>query len=324
MKAIKAQNFKADLLAKIAPKGFDAHAFSDDLRMIKMPSPGKLTARIMTNDGGWIEIDSPGKAVRTWGPTGRAQVLAAALASKLGCEVEHLTKSAGFGADALKVVRLAEDQIKDLAAWWTARGYSATAAPDGAWVNVGRSRLHDTGNRLAVHGALTDESIAATLVKAKEAWGGGLCLHGSWTQHEQDRLWIAAQRAGLEIQNCNPSRSIQDAWQREQGRTIEQAKTISAVRTEMVDAQDLIDAARGGKAAMLRLPGNLQAFTAIYLDDEQRKHLAAQSVADVIPELARFRELGAAELAEYEKTGRKLVMPQPEKSKRGEENTLSL
>lgn len=81
MAKINAQNFKAQLLEKIAPNGFHAHAFSDDLRMIKMPSPGSSTARIMTNDGGWIELDS--RSVRTWGPTGRAQVLAAALASKL-------------------------------------------------------------------------------------------------------------------------------------------------------------------------------------------------------------------------------------------------
>lgn len=248
------------------------------------------------------------------------------MTSKLGVEVEHLAKTASFGADsdALKVAKLSEDSIKGLAAWWIARGYTATAAPDGAWVNVGPSRLHDTGDRLTVHGALTDEAIAATITKARDAWDGSMVLTGSWTQHEQDRLWIAAQRSGVEIQNCQPSRSIQAEWGREQGRAITQQKTISAIRSEMVDAQDLIDAARGDKAAMLRLPGNLQAFTAIHLDDEQRKHLAAQSVANVIPELQRFRQIGAVELEAYERTGRKLVMPQPEKSKRGEENTLSL
>ena len=80
----------------------------------------------------------------------------------------------------------------------------------------------------------------------------------------------------------------------------------------MVDAQDLLDAARGDKAAVLRLPGNLQAFLAIYLDDDQRQEFAAQSVASVIPELERFRQIGTVELEEYERNGRKLIMPKPE------------
>ncbi|MDR6303761.1 hypothetical protein GGQ85_001457 [Nitrobacter vulgaris] len=58
---------------------------------------------------------------------------------------------------------------------------------------------------------MTDEAIAATVVKARDAWDGKVYLDGDWTQHEQDRLWIAAQRAGVEIQNCEPSASAQAA-----------------------------------------------------------------------------------------------------------------
>lgn len=327
MKAIKAQNFKADLLAKLAPAGFNAHPFSNDLRMVKMPTPGRRAARIMMNDGGWIEVDPSGNSVRTWGPSGRAQVLAGALASLMGVEVQHLAKTASVGADAeaMHVTKMSEDKIKTLAMWWSARGYVGIAGPDGCWIDVGHSRIKDTGDRLEIHGGLTDEAIAATLLKARDAWNGGVSLDGHWTQAEQDRIWIAAQRQGIDVDKCSPSPQIQAAWRREQDASAKSVRTISGVRSEMIDAKDLIAAAHGDKHSIIRLPGPLQAFTAIYLDDEQRRHLAAQSVADVIPQLARFREIGAAELREWEKkTGRKFVPPKPENESRADENKMEM
>jgi hypothetical protein len=327
MKQIKAQNFKAQLLEKVAPSGFNGHAFSNDLRMIKTPAPGQSVARIMTNDGGWIEVDTRRRIVRTWGPTGRAQVLAQALADKIGCEVEHLARTAGFSAnaEALRVTKMSEDSIKALTVWWAARGFAATAAPDGCWINAGRARILDHGNHMEIHGGLTEEAINATLVKAQEAWGGGLFLDGDWTPAEQDAIWIAAQRHGIDVANCNPSAKIQEAWRREQDAAAKSVRTISAVRTEMVDAQDLIAAARGDKNSIIRLPGNLQAFLAIYLDDDQRKELSGRSVADVIPQLNRFRQIGAAELESWERrTGRKFTPPKPDDEKRSEENRLEM
>lgn len=327
MKPAKAVDYKTKLLAEVAPKGFDASRFTGDLHMIQKPSPGNPTARVMTRDGGWVEFDpKSGRIVRTWGRTGRAQILAQALADALDGTVEHLARTATVGAsvDALQVVKLSENKIKSLAAWWVARGYVATDAADGCWIDAGHARIRDTGDRLEIHGGLTDAAVAATVLKAKESWDGAMCLYGDWTQAEQDKIWLAARRAGVQIENCQPSKAIQAHWAREQDSSAARTHTISAVRTEMRDAQDLIDAARGDKNAVLRLPGPLQAFVAIHLDDEQRKFLATQSVANVIPELGNFRSIGAVELEEYERTGRKFVPPQPEKSKRGEENTLSL
>lgn len=264
MKQIKAQNFKAKILADIAPEGFNAHAFSLDLRMVQKPTSMRPNARIMTNDGGWIEIDSARNIVRTWGPKGRAQVLAAALAALMDVEIAHLAETASVAAeaDALKVAKLSEDQTKSLAQWWMVRGYTATSAPDGAWINVGGSRLHDTGSRITVHGGLTEEAIAAMTLKGKEAWGGSMELIGKWSQSEQDRLWIAAQRAEVEIANCWPSKSAQAEWQREQERAIAHERTISAARSAIADAADVRDAAAGNEDALNRLPESLQAFIA--------------------------------------------------------------
>lgn len=328
LKPARSLDLKTRLLAEISPRGFDATRFSNDLHMVKVPSPGRQTARVMTRDGGWLEFDvKTRKPIRTWGNTGRAQVLAQALANVLDVEVQHLAKTASVGADAeaLHVTKLSEDKIKSLSMWWAARGYVAVAAADGCWIDAGHSRIKDNGDHLEIHGGVTDEAIAATLMKARDAWGGGLFLDGTWTQAEQDRLWIAAQRQGIDVANCAPSSQIQAAWRREQDASAKSVKTISSVRTEMVDAQDLIAAAKGDKTSIIRLPGALQAFAAIYLDDDQRRHLGAQSVADVIPQLARFREIGAAELESWEqRTGRKFVPPKPDDERRADENRLEM
>jgi hypothetical protein len=133
------------------------------------------------------------------------------------------------------------------------------------------------------------------------------------------------QRQGIDVVKCNPSPQIQAAWRREQDASAKSVRTISGVRSEMVDAQDLIAAAKGDRNAIVRLPGPLQAFAAIYLDDEQRRHLAAQSVADVIPHLERFRQTGAVELEAWERrTGRKFVPPKPENESRADENKMEM
>jgi len=318
MKELKAQDYKAKMLAGFAPRGFNAHAFTLDLHMVKAPSEYNLAGRIMVTDGGWVEYNPSARSVRTWGPSGRAKVLAQALADVVGCEVYHLAKTASIAAnaDALKVTKVADDTIKGLVAWWVMRGFDAAAAPDGCWLTAGTARLLDTGNRLEVHGGLTDQAVAAILTKAKGAWGSSLKLEGRWTQAEQDHLWIAAMRAGVAIHNCGPSQGIQAAWRREKDAATKSARTISSVKSEIIEAQHLIDAAKGDIEAAKKLSGNLQAFVGVYLDDEQRKELAAQPIAEIVPHLGRFRRIGTVELESYEApTGPKVAFVEPEKDK---------
>ena len=318
MTELKAQEFKAKMLAGLAPKGFDAHPFAVDLRMIKEPAAGKTATRILMTDGGWIEYDPRARSVRTWGAPGRAQVLARALGASIGVEVVHLAKTASLGADAaaLKVTKVSEDAVNLLVAWWFSRGYSATAAPDGCWVNAGRARILDKGDGMEIHGGLTDEAVAATILKAKEIWGGGVYLDGHWTQAEMDHIWLAAMRAGVEVENGSPSPLIQQAWEREREASTKTARTISAVKTEILEAQRLLQAAQGDVEAAKKLPSSLQAFVGIFLDDDQRRELAAQPIAEIVPNLERFRKLGAVELKSYEApTGQKVTFAEPEKDK---------
>ena len=329
LKPAKSLDLKTRLLAQIAPRGFDASAFSSDLHMVKVPSPGRSTARVMTRDGGWVEIDTRTGVIRTWGPSGRASVLAAALASHLGTEVQHLAKTATIGADAdaLHVTKLSEDKIESLTMWWTARGYVAVAASDGCWIDAGSARIKDHGNHMEIHGGLTEEAINATLTKAEQAWGGGLFLDGEWTPAEQDAIWIAAQRRGVDIANCNPSAKIQAAWKREQEAVATTTRTLSAARSAVVVAADVKAAAGGDLEALERLPKPLQAFVSSFLDDDQRKKLSAEGVAYIIPELQRFQQIGDGELAEYERrTGRKFIAPKPRRrdNDRDNENRLDV
>lgn len=322
LKPAKKLDYRTQLLADIAPRGFDAAEFSNDLHMVKKPTPNNPRSRILTRDGGWIEIDTvSGKPIRTWGQVGRAQVLAQTLADSLGVEVEHLTRTMSLGANAhaLKVIKSSEHSITSLAVWWSMRGFAAVDGPDGCWIDAGRSRIRDTGDQLEIHGGLTEAAIEATLVKARGAWDSCMYLHGRWTQAEQDQLWIAAQRQGIDVANCSPSQSVQNAWRAEQDLEAKNDKTILAVRTEIVDARDLIEAANGDLSAAARLPRSLQAFVALHLDDKQRKELAVQSIAELIPELKRFRAIGTVELDAYETSGRKFALPKAEDGKQGPE-----
>lgn len=303
LRPARALDFKTQLLAEAAPQGFDAAAWRDDLHMIKGPSPGQPTTRILLRDGGWVEIDKSGAVVRSWGTPGRADALAAALASAGGCQTERLERTAttARNTDAPRRERLTEQQAETLVRWWHDRGYSATAAPDGCWVRAGASRIKDMGDHLEIHGPISDDAIRATVAKAREAWGGAAELTGEWSQRDQDRIWIEAQRQGIEIEGCKPSDAARRVWAAEQAAAAARTETMGLVRAGTREAESLRSAAQGDPAALGRLPPELAAFVSSYLDDDQRAELAQSDVADIIPELSRFLALGREELAEIER-----------------------
>ncbi len=59
----------------------------------------------------------------------------------------------------------------------------------------------------------------------------------------------------------------------------------------------------------------------VYLDDNQRKELAAQPIAEIVPHLGRFRKIGAVELESYEApTGQKVSFVEPDKDQPKQNN----
>jgi hypothetical protein len=309
-------DFKRKLLIEAAPRGFDAEPFVADIRMIQVPSPSQPTTKILLIDGGWVEIDRRARIVRVWGKPGRARILADALAEAGGWQVDELKHIATVvrKAGASRIVRKTESPDADLVAWWRERGYVATSAPDGVWVHVGAARIRDMGDLMEVHGPVSGDVAIAIVTKAKDAWEGGVYLHGHWTQVEKDMVWLEAQRQGVVVENCEPSSVARDVWRKEQERSVRRVETMGKVRSVVQDAADLLGAARGNHEALQRLPEDLRIFVISYLDDDQRAELAMSDVVTVIPELARFRKLGEAELAEMKRKGEPqptILVPEP-------------
>lgn len=302
LKLARKIDYKVRLLSEAAPDSFDAAAWRDDIHMVKPSSPNQQTTRILLRDGGWVEVDKTRGLIQSWGKRGRGDALAAALADAGGWQIRRLRRTATFArkADAPQPGRLSETQAEALALWWQDHGYSATAAPDGCWVQAGLSRIRDTGDHLEIHGPVSDEAIQAILTKAREAWGGGAELTGEWSQKDQDRLWIEAQRQGVTLHGCSPSDAARQVWEKERAAAETQTETFGLVKASTREAQDLLSGARGDPAALGRLAPELQAFVRSYLDDDQRAELAQAEVADIVPELRRFRSLGHEELKAIE------------------------
>lgn len=292
-------DYKTELLREIAPEGFDAASWTDDLHMVSKGGPA-TRPRILLRDSGWVEIDRKAGTIRTWGRIGRAQVLAQALADGTGWNVEHLEHGAAArrpGTTGPSPRKPPEDVAQSLADRWHERGYPAMVSPEGVWVDVGNTRLRDVGDYVEVHGPVTNEAITAMVAKAKEDWGGAHQLDGPWSAEERDRVWLESQRQGVHLDGVEPSASARAAWEREQADAVRRTDTLKLVRAGTRQARDLKDAASGDREALARLPVELRAFVGSYLDDEQRQELAQAGLTDIIPELPNFLSLGRGEIA---------------------------
>lgn len=290
------QDYKTSLLSGIVPN-FDVSPWADDLHRIDRDSP---KPRLRTRDGGWIELDPKARTVKTWGKTGRATALAAAIADSQGWDAESLP-SAGSIAAAPERPALRRS-AEELESWWRERGYDAVGAEDGVWVDVGSgARLQDIGDQVRLHGALTHEAARAMILKAVEAWGGDAELSGAWSQADKDVLWLEAQRSGVRLGSCEPSAKAKAAREAESAEAAQRADTLGMVKSATGPARLLLNAAAGDVSALSKLDPDLRAFVASYLDDDQRAELAMADIADVISELHRFRELGCEERAKTER-----------------------
>lgn len=292
------RDIKAKLLADAVP-GFDADRWSDDLHMVRAGGPS-TRPRILTRDHGWVEIDRRAGIVRTWGQPGRADTLAKELAAAGGWDVERLPPSGEarrVGVTTPSPNSVPPNVTENLVDWWRERGYDAVSTPDGAWIDAGEAHLHDTGNHMELHGPLTSEAARALVLKANEAWDGAAELSGPRSRRDQDTLWLEAQRAGVELHRCHPSDAARRAWEDEARGSKQHDLALGLVRAGSRDAETLRSAAAGDVAALGKLNPELRAFVSSYLDDDQRRELAEATPVDLIPELRRFRSLGAEELA---------------------------
>lgn len=300
---------KIELLTAIAPPGFGTDRWREHIHMIHPGGPA-TRPRIMTTDRGLIELDQRSGKVLVWGKRGIATELARALADAGNWQVEHLD---GFVEVARRDPHGARSPASRLPAsrtspasralWWRERGYQALATPDGVWVDAGSTRIRDLGDRLELHGPVSDESILAAVTKAKEEWEGGLEIDGQWAQRDLDRIWVECQRQGVVAENCKPSRQAIESWEREKAATVRRDETLSLLRARVKEAELLREAASGDPEVLNRLSPELRAFVTSYLDDTQRTELGRMSTDAIVTELSRFRSLGYEETESAKRNG---------------------
>jgi len=289
------QDFKSKLLSEIVPD-FDVAVWAGDLHRIDRDRP---SPRIQLRDRSWVEIDRKNGIVRTWGRPGRAAALAEALAASGGWHVEPLRPTGDIAASAERSpIHRTPTEIET---WWRERGYDTVRADDGVWIDAGSARLQDIGDQVRLHGMLSPESARAMVLKASEAWGGEAQLEGHWSQPDKDALWLEAQRAGVRLSACEPSAKTRAAWEAEIAEAARRTDTLGLVKASTGPARLLLDAASGDVSALAKLDPDLRAFVGQYLDDDQRAELGKVEIADIMTEMARFRELGAEERARAER-----------------------
>lgn len=211
------QDYKTQLLTEIGPT---VAGFGDRVHMVKASKKTGMPHRLLCHDGSWVEIDSDRQAVRTWGDGRTAQEIAAALAAEDGHTVEHLKKSAmaaAPGAARRAAPVLTDEQSRTLADRWRAKGFTDVTEDDrGVWIALDSgTRLFDTGDRVEIHGAFTDEALAALARKSADEWSGQLRLFGDWTDEAKGRMWLESMRHGVTLLEYEPNAELLACWETE-------------------------------------------------------------------------------------------------------------
>ncbi len=287
------QNVKAELLRQRLP-GLPAEAV-EGAYMVDIRRPG-LT-RVQFRDDSWCEVDHRAGQIRRWGGVkdAAAQGFATAAADALGWEhdtVEWLPPALRAGRGPVRTPT--PEQTRSFADRWRKRGYTdVVEGKDGVWVSVGNSRLHDTGSRVTVHGPASENALRALCVKARDEWGSRMEIWGN--DDFKSRLWLEAQRQGVEIMNYEPPKHVLNAWEREQAQT-------AGARAAVARVEDRATVARG---ALAYLRGESEdppsPELGAYLDSlhaAERGRLAGREPYELVPELAMWQRRGAALTAE--------------------------
>lgn len=291
---------KTELLRRRLP-GLPAEAAAGAY-MVDVKQPDRT--RVQFRDSSWCEIDHGAGAVRHWGGPkgeGAAKGFATAAAYSLGWErdtVEWLPPALRAGRGPSQSPPTPE-QTRSLAERWRERGYTdVVEARDGAWVSVGSARLQDTGNRVTVHGPASQDALRALCAKARDEWAGKMEIWGG--DDFKNRLWLEAQRAGVEITNYEPPERVREAWEREQARTAGARASVARVQ----------DKAATARACLAYLRGEVEdppsPEIGAYLDSlpkADQSRLAGREPYELVSDVVDWQRRGAALMAEQPAAG---------------------
>lgn len=271
----------------------DYARWRDAVHMIDVRHPTRT--RVQCRDGSWVEIDQPAGRIRTWGAAdGAAPGLAEDAARALGWgadTIHRLERTARVRGPAR---RLTPEEAQAQAARWKGWGHAdVTVVGSGVWIGVGASRLHDQGDRVTVHGPVTDKTVSALLDKAQHDWNGRMEVFGS--PEFCAAVWEAAQQRGIEIVNYTPPAAVRE---RCEAARVQAARTTAAVAAVGGKA-DLARAVRAYAAGDSEAPPTPELAAVIdALPPTDRAHLSRREPYQIIPDLSALQQRGAALLAE--------------------------
>lgn len=313
------QGFKAGLLAKRFPDLPVDPDRPDKLHMIDVRDPAMT--KIQTRDGGWVEVR--GRQVTTYGKPGYADTLAAQiLQAGYADEIERLEemqsiqrKNSGIKARrhaADPVPQLPVADVESCADRWRSRGFTATEASDGVWVDLKSCRLQDLGDEVRIHGKPSNAASRALLMKAVDEWSSEIEIFGG--KAFKDSVWLEAQRQGVTVFDRDtgalyePSPDVKKAFEADLARNNANVVDLAGVRNHKAIAGLVLGAAAGEEEALSKLESHdrdLADYLTIYLDDDQRARLSGKSEADIVAALPDFRDDGrkARELDDEQRKG---------------------
>ncbi|GAA0570768.1 MobA/MobL family protein [Caenispirillum bisanense] len=288
------QAIKETLLRERYPDLDTARLGADSIYRVDVSSPA--STKIVMRDDSMVEVRKDGR-ILLYGPDGTARQLAEALADAQGWErdaIQRLPPTARAQAQEGRYRRrgTSKEEIERLVAWWQEAGYTdITTSPKGVWIALGpSSRILDSGSTMVLHGALTEDSLRAMVSKAKSEWQGRLEIV-SGSEDFKSRLWLEAQRQGVEVQGFDPPEHLKAQAAAEAKARNKEATAVANVANRAEVARDALAFLRGTSSEAPTK--EIQA----YLESLRKKELAALSSKEpweIVPMLAGWQASGEA------------------------------
>lgn len=261
------------------------------------------TTRVLMRDDSICEIRD-GRVLAYGGTGAAARQLAAAVAAAQGWPedvVQHLPERVRAAAPKGRY-RRREDraaEIERLVQAWQERGYTdVTTCKQGVWIALGAARILDSGDKMTLHGPVSDDALKAMVEKAAQEWGGKMEIFGD--DDFKNRIWLAAHRhqPPVEIGNYTPPDHILAqlaAEQRQQERHQAAVAAVSTVADRATVARELQAWLREEREE----PPSPELAAAVgALSKQERQQIASAQAFEIIPKLAGWQRQGEEMMAQ--------------------------
>lgn len=300
------QAVKTELLRERVNGSLDVSKLGkDDIYRVDVSSQSKTVVQM--RDDSIVEMRA-GRLFVYGTQGGTAETLAAAIAEAQGWEADTITRlppsvrmRAPEGSKYLRKPQ-SDHEIERLVAYWREAGYvDVSTCKQGVWVTLGASRLLDSGDRVTLHGPVTDDALRAMVAKSKAEWGAKCEVSGS--DDFKARLWLEAQRQGVEVTNFDPPPHVRAMAEAERKQRDKESAAVATVADRAAEAREVLRFVRGEITAP-NLSPVMEAYLSTLMDKKCQfdtrggRALANLDTAQLVPLLAGMEAKGKALLEE--------------------------